>query len=29
MILWYIAIADDRNADSAQSTLADGGYDVI
>lgn len=24
MILWYIAIADDRNADSAQSTLADG-----
>ena len=30
MILWYIAIADDRNADSAQSALADGGgYDVI
>ena len=29
MIFGYIAIADDRNADSAQSTLADGVYDVI
>lgn len=29
MIFGYIAIADDMNADSAQSTYADGFYDVI
>lgn len=29
MIFGYIAIVDDRNADSAQSTLADEVYDVI
>ncbi len=29
MIFVHIAIADNWNADSAQSTLADGGYDVI